>query len=158
MLSSRLPASPREVIATSSSFGWRQTICAARAPAKPEAPATSTRAVGSPSSGCASRSATQRPPDLSQRGLDRGARLADLVVGEGAIGGAELQPQGQALATLADLHCFVEGEAIGGRTPLSPAGKDRLAPVIRHHSCGHDHGQVLVAGATTGPVLVGLLA
>ena len=57
------------------SRGWRQTICAARAPVKPEAPATSTRAAGSPSSGCASRSFTQRPPDRVQLRLDR-ARAA----------------------------------------------------------------------------------
>ena len=48
----RWPTSEREVACRSSRRGWRQTSSAASAPAKPEAPATRTRAAGSPSSGC----------------------------------------------------------------------------------------------------------
>ena len=68
--------------------GWRWTRLAASAPAKPEAPATTTRA-----------SLTERSPDLGQRSLDGVTPLGDLGVGERAVRRPELEPQREALAS-----------------------------------------------------------
>src|SRR5215211_3976931 len=102
-------------------------ISAARAPVKPEAPATSTRAAGLPSSGWAAGSLTQRPSDLAQLRLDRLAPLGDLLVGEGAVVGAEFEVEGEALAALAELLAFEEVEDLRRVQQLAAAGQHRGA-------------------------------
>src|SRR5579862_6573985 len=74
------PASSRAVIATSSKPGWRQRIEAAIAPAYPLAPTTAT--LG-----------TDRPPDRGERADDAFTDRGDLLVGERAVGSAELEVQ-----------------------------------------------------------------
>src|SRR5918995_1747091 len=96
--SSREPASERAVTCASSNHGWRCTSIAAIAPAYPLAPSTAT--LG-----------TQLAPDLvAQRGDDLLASLGDLLVGERAVGGAELEPHRQRDAALADLRAVVDVE------------------------------------------------
>src|SRR5215210_5498520 len=126
--SRRLPTSEREVAATSSRLGWRQTRRAASAPVKPVAPATTTRARGSPSSDCAAgsraveASLTQRSPDLGEGLANRAAALGHLLVRERSIGSLEGQPQRQALAPLPHLLARVEVEELGAAKQLAAAG------------------------------------
>ena len=85
--SSARPASERDVTGPSAKCGWRSTSRAAIAPAKPEAPATSTRG-----------SATQLTPDLAlQRGDDLLAQRRDVLVGQRAV--ARRGTRGAARAT-----------------------------------------------------------
>src|SRR4051794_33512802 len=138
----RLPASLREVARTSSSRGWSQTIFAARAPVKPLAPATSTRAAGAPSSGWFASSFTQLPPDLPECGDDRVAHPVDLLVGQGPVGGAELEPQRQALPPLPQLLAFVEVEDAGRAQQLAAGRDHRRAHLLGRHLGGDDDGEV----------------
>ena len=74
----RRPTSERPVTAASSKCGWRQSRCAASAPAKPVAPATSTR--GAP--GAKRCSATQLTPELTaapQRSAARSGAISSSV-------------------------------------------------------------------------------
>src|SRR3954452_6326280 len=99
MWSRRRPASLRAVTIVSSSDGWRSTSAAQSAPANPAAPSTAT--LG-----------TQPPPDLRQRRLDRVALGEHVVVGEGSVGRAELEPQGERLAPRLDLLAAVHVEQL----------------------------------------------
>src|SRR3569833_2132231 len=80
--SRRRPASLREVTAPRSNSGCCQSRRAASAPAKPDAPRTAT-------------SGTLRHPDRVELGQDLVAHLADLVVGQRAVGRGELEVQRQ---------------------------------------------------------------
>src|ERR1044072_6929255 len=128
-----MPASLREVTPTSSMRGWRQPICAASAPVKPEAPATRTLAF----------SLTEATPDCSQLGRDPLAPCRDLIVGEIPIDGAELEPQGNALATLTKLLPFVEIEQLGGAQQLAATAENRIPHLGRRDIVRHNHRQVL---------------
>src|SRR5665811_2367804 len=108
--------------------GWRQTIWAASAPVKPEAPATKTLAF----------SLTWGSSYLLERGDDRVALRRDLLVGEGAVGGAELEPQGEALAPLPDLLALVEVEDLGLAQQPAAAGQHGLAN-LRGRDVARDH-------------------
>src|SRR3954452_9137640 len=98
MWSSRRPASLRAVTIVSSSPGWRSTSDAQSAPAKPAAPSTATLFT------------PQTPGDSLEPGLDRVTRGGNVLVGEGAIGGAERQPQRQRLAAGGQLVAAVDVE------------------------------------------------
>ena len=74
-------------------------------------------------SGCAARSLTERAADLSKRRANRVAQLGDLLVGQGAIRGAELEAERQALAPLADLLAVVEVEDAGVAQELADLAK-----------------------------------
>src|ERR1700735_1562438 len=127
----RLPASEREVAATSSSRGWSQTIFAASAPVNPFAPATSTRAAGAPSSGWVGSLFTERPTDLLQLAEDRGAGGLDLLVGQRPVGGAKLERQRQALLARAELLAFIKVEDLDRAQQLATAGPHRGDHVCR---------------------------
>src|SRR5260221_1403097 len=133
---------------TSSRWGWRQTICAARAPVKPEAPATRTLAF----------SLTKRPSNLAQLSRDRLAPDGDLFVGEGAVRRPELEPQGKALAVLTQLLSIVEIEDLGGPQQLTAPGENRATHLRRRHIVGHDDGEILEPSRKGCYVLEGLLA
>src|SRR6478672_3131900 len=94
--SSRRPVSLRDVTASSSKNGWRSISRAASAPANPLAPRTAT-------------SATQFAPQvLPEGGDDAVAHGRDVLVGEGPVGRAELEVQGQRHATLPHLLAGVD--------------------------------------------------
>src|SRR3954452_23419675 len=83
--SSRRPASLREVTASRWKNGWRSIRRAASAPAKPLAPRTATDA-----------SATKLAPQLLLEGRDDPlAHRRHVLVGQRAVGRAELEVQGQ---------------------------------------------------------------
>src|SRR4051812_35611685 len=109
----RLPASEREVAATSSSRGWSQTIFAASAPVNPFAPATRTRAAGVPSSGCAASLFTEGPPRPSQARPYRPPPQLRNPHGGGGGRGTEFQPPRQGLPAPARALAPVEVEDIG---------------------------------------------
>src|SRR5215218_7868344 len=110
--SSRAPASERAVTCASSKDGWRWTSIAAIAPAYPLAPSTAT--LG-----------TQLAPDLvAQRREDLLAPLGDLLVGERAVGGAELEPHRERGAALADLRAAVHVEHLRAAQERSPGAAD----------------------------------
>src|SRR5690606_10075790 len=149
--------------ATSWRRGCRHTRRAASAPANPVAPATSTRAAGSPSSGWlaiarAFTSLTQRPSDLAHGCLDGLANLRDLAVGERAIRGAELQAQREALAVGADLLAAVEVEDARRAQQLAAGLEHGRAHALRGHVLGHDHREVLEDSGEADQVLIGVLA
>src|SRR5260221_5535683 len=133
---------------TSSRWGWRQTICAARAPVKPEVPATGTLAF----------SLTKRPSNLAQLSRDRLAPDGDLFVGEGAVRRPELEPQGKALAVLTQLLSIVEIEDLGGPQQLTAPGENRATHLRRRHIVGHDDGEILEHSRKGGYLLQRLLA
>ena len=81
-----------------------------------------------------------------QRRLDRRAALGDLLVGERAVGGAELEPQREALAALADLLAAVEVEDLGRAQQLAAAREHRGAHALGADVLGDDDGDVLVDG------------
>src|SRR5919202_2877102 len=99
MWSSRRPASERAVTIVSSSEGWRSTSDAQSAPAKPAAPRTATLC-------------TQPPSDLGERAFDGGALGSHVVVGQRALGRAELEPQRERLVALADLLAAIDVEEL----------------------------------------------
>src|SRR5258705_5344485 len=89
--SRRRPASLRDVTASSSKNGWRSIRRAASAPANPLAPRTAT-------------SATQLAPQLLlEGGNDPVANRRDVLVGQRAIGRAELEVQRERDAALPHL-------------------------------------------------------
>src|SRR4051812_44516552 len=99
MWSSRRPESLRAVTIVSSSDGWRSTSAAHSAPAKPAAPRTAT--LG-----------TEPPSDLRKGGLDRAPLREHVVVGERALGRAELEPQGERLVARLHLLAAVHVEQL----------------------------------------------
>src|SRR4029077_9591763 len=123
-------------------------------------PATRTRAraVGSPSRGCWRASFTERPSYAVQLRSDRLALCGNLLVGEGAVAGSELEPQSEALAALAHLLTFIEVEHIAAPQQLAAPGHDRIAYLCRRGAAGHDRSQVLPHGRKGGHVLEDLLA
>src|SRR5215207_2212607 len=129
--SSRSPASDRAVTCASSKDGWRCTSIAAIAPAYPLAPSTAT--LG-----------TQLAPDLvAQRGDDLLAPLGDLLVGERAVGGAELQPDGERRAALADLRAAVDVEHLGAAQERAAGAPDHLQHARGRHAVADDDREVL---------------
>src|SRR5918992_2876053 len=124
--SSRAPASERAVTCASSKNGWRWTSIAATAPAYPLAPSTATLA-------------TQLPSDLlAQRGDDLRAPLRDVLVGERAVGRAELEPDRQRGAALADLRAAVDVEDLGASQQRAAGRADRLEHARGGHVVGDD--------------------
>src|SRR3954451_24130207 len=119
--SRRAPTSERALTAASSRLGWFQTSLAARAPVRPEAPATSTRVF----------SLTKQPPDLHDRRLDQHPDRGDLLIGQRAVRGAELEGEGDGLPALADLFAVEEVED-GGRAEQVATGLE--------HGCSHSLG------------------
>src|SRR3954447_16456778 len=100
MWSRRRPTSLRAVTIVSSRRGWRWTSAAHSAPAKPAAPRTATRV-----------SATQVPAQLLlQSALDRRTARGDVLVGQRAVVGPELQPQRERLVVGSDLLAAVDVE------------------------------------------------
>src|SRR4051794_27387407 len=132
MWSSRRPESLRAVTIVSSSDGWRSTMAAQRAPAKPAAPRTAT--LG-----------TQLPPDLRQGGLDGAALLQHVLVGERALGRAELEPERERLVRLLDLFAAVHVEQLDA-VHQRARGRDRPFHLGGGHILGHHDGYVLHDG------------
>src|SRR5690349_20732974 len=99
MWSSRRPASLRAVTIVSSSDGWPSTSRAQSAPANPAAPRTATLC-------------TQPPAKVSERGLDRPPFGDHVLVGQRALGRAELEPQRERLLALAHLLAVVDVEQL----------------------------------------------
>src|SRR5580698_1640070 len=83
--------SDRDVIAVSSKAGWRCSSRALSAPAYPAAPNTATLGVTDPPL----QLLGQRRGDLAPPG-------GDLLIGQGAVGGPEVQPQRQRHAAGSD--------------------------------------------------------
>src|SRR3954452_12633159 len=98
--SSRVPtSSPRAVTAASSKCGWRCTIRAAIAPANPAAPMTATV------------SATELGPDpFGERPHDLLPLPRRVLLGEGAVGRAELEVERERRAPRADPLAAVDVE------------------------------------------------
>ena len=69
---------------------------------------------------------------------------ADLLVGEGAVGGAELEPEGEALAPLPELLASIEVEDLGRVQQLATGGEDRRADLGGGDLLGDDDREVLV--------------
>src|SRR4051794_12409201 len=116
MWSRRRPTSLRAVTIVRARRGWRWTSAAHSAPAKPAAPRTATRV-----------SATEVASDLGlQRLLDSGAPLGDVLVGERAVVGPELEPQRQRLVVAADLLAAVDVE--------DPHAAQQVAPALADHA------------------------
>src|SRR3954447_16996990 len=138
-----MPASARAVAAASSRRGCRWTRFAASAPAKPDAPATTTRA-----------SLTKRPSDPGERSLDRVAPLRDPGIRQGSVGRSELQPQREALSPLPNLLAPVEVEHGGAAKELPAALHHRPPNGCRGNVVGNDDRQVLVDARIGGDVLV----
>src|SRR6478672_8282790 len=138
-------------MAASSKRGWRHSRCAASAPAKPVAPATSTRGEAPPSAApsCAAAarvrgaSATQLTPQLSERSDDPLARGRDVLVGESAPRRAEGERQRERAPPLADLLAFVDVKDADRLEHLAP----RLARARENLFGGHGqrrrHSEVL---------------
>src|SRR4051794_18758779 len=114
-------------------------MAAASAPAKPAAPTTATLWLG-----------TQPPPDLAQRRLDGGPPRGHLLVGERAVGSAELEAKGQGAVALSHLLAGVDVEHTRASEQLTAAGADgRLhrggaqaergyhGDVLEHRRVGH---------------------
>src|SRR4051812_2512340 len=95
-------------------------MAAPTAPPKPAAPMTATLC-------------TEGPADLLQLALDRAAQLGHLVVGEGAVGSPELEPQCQRLALLSHLLAAVEVEQLHVRQQLAPARTHGALHLRRAH-------------------------
>src|SRR5207244_4809170 len=112
------PASARAVTIASSSDGWRSTIAAQSAPANPEAPRTATLC-------------TKPPPDRLELALDLGPRGGHLLVGEGALGRAELEPQRERLVARSHLLAVVNVEEVDPVEQIS-----RARPRCRLHRGG----------------------
>src|SRR5918994_3041662 len=107
MLSRRRPASLRAVTMVRSRRGWRWTSDAHSAPAKPAAPSTATRVSGRDSP----LLTTELPADLGlELRLDRLTPRGDVLVGQRAVVGPELEPQRERLAVLAHLLAAVDVE------------------------------------------------
>src|SRR5215216_167768 len=140
--SSRSPASDRAVTCASSKNGWRCTSIAAIAPAYPLAPSTATLA-------------TQLAPDLvAQRGDDLLAPLRDLLVGERAVGGAELQPDGERGAALADLRPAVDVEHLRVAQQCAAGAPDHVEHARGGHTVGDHDRQVLADRRERGQILI----
>ena len=69
----------------------------------------------------AGRHPRRDPPISASAALIASRALRDLLVGERPVGGAELEPQREALAALADLLAAVEVEDVGRAQQLAPA-------------------------------------
>src|SRR5436190_12886979 len=127
----------------SSSRGWRSTIAAASAPANPAAPRTATLC-------------TERTIDLIQRFLDRRAGASHILISEGAQRRAELEPQRERFAPLADLLAAVHVEELDPVEQLARSGThDALDLRGRHFLPDHD-GDVLDHGWEARDVAVRL--
>src|SRR5438034_11519912 len=133
--SSRVPTSLRDVTATSSIRGWRHTRSAASAPVKPDAPATTTRA-----------SLTGRRSDRLQGAPDRLPALGDLLVLQGAVIGAKLEPEREALPALADLLPAIHVEDPRRAQQLPTRVEHQLAHPGRRHIVRQRERDVLVEG------------
>ena len=120
---------------------------AASAPANPLAPAM--RTLGS---------ATERPPDALQGVADRATDGSNLLVGEGALVSTELEAEGEALLSLADLVAAVEVEDLGAPKELAAGVGTALANALGRDVLGDDDGQVLEQRRMRQQVLVDLVA
>src|SRR4051812_36172405 len=130
MWSSRRPTSERAVTIVSSSCGWRSTSAAQSAPANPAAPRTATLC-------------TQPRPQAVELTLDRRTGPRHVLVGQRPLGRAELEPQGQRLAALAELLAAVDVEDLDAVEQPARAGTHG-----GHHGGGrrflpHHHRDVL---------------
>src|SRR3954468_21912249 len=145
MWSSRRPASERAVTIVSSSRGWRSTIAAASAPANPAAPRTAT--LG-----------TEGRPDLGEGSLDRFASASNVLVGQRALGRAELEPQRQRLAALADLLAAVDVEQLHPIEQLPRAAAHGTLHRRRRYVLVDDDSDVLDHRREARHVAIGLRA
>src|SRR3954465_8192985 len=137
---SERPTSERDVTAASSSSGWRSTRRAARAPVYPDAPATRTRL------------ATQLGPQLvAQPRHDLLAQPCDLVVGQRAVVGRELEVQRERDALVVELVAVEDAHRTQQRAArLAHSAHD----VGRGHRGVDDHGEVLAHGREARDVAV----
>src|SRR5687768_17149423 len=110
---------------SSSRRGWRSTSAAHSAPAKPDAPTTATLA-------------TELPSQVRELLLDPRSHLAHLVVGERALGCAELEPQRERLVPLADLLTAVDVEQPHALEQFAAAHVHRVLDIGGRHVFRHD--------------------
>src|SRR4051794_31902231 len=114
----------------SSNRGWRSTIAAASAPANPAAPSTATLC-------------TEGTAKLRELGLDGDARARHVLVGQRALGRAELEPHCQRLPALTHLFAAVDIEQPGGVEEVAAAGADGVDDGGGEHVGVNDHRNVL---------------
>src|SRR5919106_92340 len=127
------PASLRAVTTSSWRRGWRSTSAAHSAPAKPDAPTTATLA-------------TELPPGFRELRLDPAAHLSHLVVSQGAVGRAELEPQCERLVPLAHLLAAIDVEQPHTLEQLTAGGTHGRLDVGIRDVVGHDDRYVLDHG------------
>src|SRR5436190_15947587 len=105
-------------------------MCAASAPANPDAPTTATLC-------------TEPPPERLEARLDRRAQARHLLVGEGPVGRAELEPERERLLALADLLAAVDVEQACLREELAAADLHRGLHLGGRHLLRDHHRDVL---------------
>src|SRR5204863_9802255 len=138
--STRRPAPPPIVTATSSNDGWRHSSWALSAPAYPEAPRTAT-------------SGTQLTPGLPLQGVgDRGAALGHLVVGQCAVGRAKLEREGERDAPLPHLLSTVDVEHLRPAQQSAAGLAHDLPHALGGHVVGDNHRDVLSDRREAGDV------
>src|ERR671916_742496 len=87
--------------------------------------------------------------------LDRRAALGHLVVGQGAVGGAEFEAQRERLVALAHLLAAVEVEHVERGKQLPRSRAYDLGEPGRRNLLGNDHGDVLQHRGEARNVAVG---